>query len=124
MSKIRELLEIINRQNMVPSDSRYFDYERKLLNVIHAAVPELRALLAERDALREQQHKLEVHEKDCPVFRDFFHKHAIGEMINPSCLVCGQETKRSEAAITHSELADIIVCVRCRDAVLRRDGEP
>lgn len=87
-----------------------------LCDAVEDALPELRALLAERDALREQQHKLEVHEKDCPVFRDFFHKHAIGEMINPSCLVCGKETKRSEAAITHLELADIVVCVRCRDA--------
>lgn len=53
MSKIRELLEIINRQNMVPDDFRYFEYERKLLNKIHAVVPELRALLAERAGLRE-----------------------------------------------------------------------
>lgn len=52
--------------------------------------------------------------------REFFRKYAIGEKWPPpSCLVCGQTVV--DAAISHAELAGIVVCFPCRDARAERD---
>lgn len=61
-------------------------------------------------------------EHDFPRLSEFHHKHALGPMLPPSCLVCGQMTGPAEleaefsVAIQHAELPGIVVCKRCRDA--------
>lgn len=55
---------------------------------------------------------------------EFHLKHALGPMLAPSCLVCGQQTMPEEldapcsVAIQHAELRGIVVCKQCRDAAL------
>lgn len=47
-------------------------------------------------------------------YRTFWEKHALGPMLTPSCLVCGQ--KPEKVAIKHAELSSVVVCEKCRDA--------
>ena len=48
---------------------------------------------------------------------EFFSKHAIGGKLPPSCIVCGQVCDKP--AISHAELASIVVCFSCRNAAQR-----
>lgn len=45
---------------------------------------------------------------------DFWHKHALGPLMAPSCLCCGKLPE--EVAIQHLELPGIVICKACRDA--------
>lgn len=46
--------------------------------------------------------------------RAFYDKHALGPMMVPSCLVCGQLPE--VVAIQHMELPGVVVCEKCRTA--------
>jgi hypothetical protein len=46
--------------------------------------------------------------------RTFYDKHALGPMMAPSCLVCGQLPDK--VAIQHMELPGVVVCEKCRTA--------
>jgi hypothetical protein len=55
-----------------------------------------------------------IHAHDCPVFRDFYMKHALGSKTCPSCLKCGKaEPDRDRWAIQHMELPDVYICADC-----------
>ncbi|MES2320169.1 MAG: hypothetical protein V4631_22050 [Pseudomonadota bacterium] len=55
---------------------------------------------------------------DFPALQAFHAKHALGPMLPPSCLCCGQQTHpyTRPVAIKHGELPGIVICVECRDA--------
>jgi hypothetical protein len=59
------------------------------------------------------------HEHDCPTFREFFNKYALGSKLPPSCLMCGRIVH--ERAVEHAELPDIYICADCKQ--LAEDGE-
>jgi hypothetical protein len=65
---------------------------------------------------------LAIHSHDCPIFRAFFEKHALGPKALPSCLVCGRVTVGDDVAIQHMELPAIVVCAPCRNAALRANA--
>jgi hypothetical protein len=68
------------------------------------------------DLSRELERELAVHRQDCPTFRDFYARYAIGPKYTPSCLVCGWDVPQDKVGILHTELPAIVVCVACRDA--------
>ena len=77
------------------------------------------------DQLRGEERKKHIHDNDCPTAWAFFNKHALGSMLPPSCLVCGHsQPNREEWGITHAELPNIIVCLKCRDAASARSAIP
>lgn len=55
---------------------------------------------------------------DFPALQAFHLKHALGPMLAPSCLCCGQQTHplTRPVAIKHGELPGIVICATCRDA--------
>jgi hypothetical protein len=58
---------------------------------------------------------------DFPALQAFHEKHALGPMLAPSCLCCGQQTHpvMRPAAIKHGELPGIVICETCRNLAAR-----
>lgn len=52
-------------------------------------------------------------EQAFPILDAFYRKHALGSMLCPSCLKCGQMTQPEDRAIQHAELPDIFICNAC-----------
>ena len=55
---------------------------------------------------------------DFPRLIAFFEKHALGSLLPPSCLTCGQTVTGAKGAddgpgIYHLELPDVVVCRTC-----------
>lgn len=61
-------------------------------------------------------------EHDFPYLSEFHRKHALGPMLPPKCLICGQSTAPAEleapfsVAIRHNDLPGVVVCKHCADA--------
>lgn len=77
------------------------------------ASSDLEAATRERIGARRDM----IMRNDYPILAAFHKKHALGSLMAPSCLVCGQV---KDFAIKHAELPDIGVCEDCRNAVSRR----
>jgi hypothetical protein len=73
----------------------------------------------ESGALQRLAELADRHEHDCPTFREFFNKYALGSKLPPSCLMCGRIVH--ERAVEHAELPDIYICADCKQ--LAEDGE-
>lgn len=58
--------------------------------------------------------RLQRIDHDFPQISAFYMKHAVGQMLAPSCFCCGQPS--DERAVTHAELPDVFVCRSCKDA--------
>jgi hypothetical protein len=65
--------------------------------------------------LRGEARELALHRHDCPIYQEFWQRHAIPTKIAPSCLVCGKSMVGEQVAIQHMELPNIVVCFQCRD---------
>lgn len=52
-------------------------------------------------------------EEELSTFREFWHKHSLGPLPAPSCLMCGHSTQGQEPAIQHMELPGIVICKAC-----------
>ncbi len=57
---------------------------------------------------------------DFPLLQQFHTKHALGPMLPPSCLCCGQQTHplSRPVAVKHMELPEIVICKACKDATM------
>lgn len=57
---------------------------------------------------------------DFPRLSEFHTKYALGPMLAPSCLCCGQQTHplKRPVAIKHGELPGIVICTECRDKTI------
>lgn len=57
---------------------------------------------------------------DFPALQQFHTKHALGPMMPPSCLCCGQQTHpiTRPVAVKHMELPGIVVCQQCHSAAI------
>ena len=55
---------------------------------------------------------------DFSILQKFHTKHALGSMLAPSCLCCGQRTHpyTRPVAIQHLELPAMVICKQCKDA--------
>lgn len=53
---------------------------------------------------------------DFPHLIEFYGKHALGSMLAPSCLCCGQSTKDRKIGIKHMELPGVVICEPCAQA--------
>lgn len=56
---------------------------------------------------------------DFPKLSAFFAKHALGQMLPPSCFVCGQSMEGRTVAVQHLELPDVVCCEKCKSAEQR-----
>lgn len=54
---------------------------------------------------------------DFPALAQFHTKYALGPMLPPSCLCCGQQTHpySRPIAVKHLELPGIVICKECKD---------
>lgn len=99
----------------------YCIYVERLERELAESVEDSKAILLENAKLNEALSAMgdrdaAIHAHDCPVFHEFYSKHAVGSKLPPSCLVCGHaQPDREEWAIQHMELPNIIVCRACRD---------
>lgn len=93
------------------SDTHYADDDT--IALILSLEQQLADVTKERDAAVTQA---DVMRKDFAPLQQFHSKHALGSMLAPSCLVCGNQTHAytRPAVIQHLELPGIVVCESCR----------
>lgn len=72
------------------------------------------------DRIAQMERDAAIHKTDCPTFRAFWEKHALGSKLPPSCLCCGQV--KGNRAIQHAELPDIYICDDCRTAAMQSEA--
>jgi hypothetical protein len=75
-----------------------------------------------RAALAARQAGVDRVIHDFPALQAFHIKHALGPMLAPSCLCCGQQTHpvTRPVAIKHGELPGIVICETCRELAARQ----
>lgn len=66
---------------------------------------------------------------DFPRLMEFYSKHALGSLLPPSCLTCGQTVHGAKGAtdgpaICHGELPNIVVCAKCTAAIQSVSAAP
>lgn len=95
-------------------------HREQMVEQIRADFRELqgRAMSSPSSTAATEERWKAIHEHDCPKFKDFYMKHAMGSKLCPSCLLCGKQrfNRAEEWAITHAELPDIYICKPCVDA--------
>ncbi len=91
------------------------------INTLRAALALARA---EQADLPDSSQKRMLH--DFPLLQAFHTKHALGPMLAPSCLSCGQQTNEATrpVSVRHMELPGIVVCKVCHDAARAEQAEP
>lgn len=115
LSMLRRFSHYANETDMVPdSDGDWVAFDNiEQLSALLATQPKAAPVAEAPTDLTERQKAVMLH--DFPKLSEFFHKHALGPMLAPSCLVCG--CLPLAVAIQHGELPGIVVCASCRDKV-------
>ena len=80
----------------------------------HLRIPSSASEKIEPSKLRGEARQKYIHDHDCPKAWEFFHKHAMGSKLCPSCFACGHQAHdRADWWITHGELPDVYICKGC-----------
>lgn len=88
--------------------------DREINGITGEAQPAEQANGLEAVLTKSQQRMLH----DFPHLQQFHTKHALGPMLAPSCLCCGQQTHpiTRPVSVKHLELPGIVICKVCKDA--------
>jgi hypothetical protein len=107
-SRFDQAISLLDQATM-----RVADFANPAIRVVRR--DEAEAILREALVASEtEDRQAAIHANDCPQFRAFYMKYAIGSKLCPSCLLCGHQVfDRSEWGITHAELPDIYICKVC-----------